>query len=363
MVRASRYLGILGLFLTRAAASCSPLTFSITTEAENVVFGNLPDPKNATAVKKYFVDSLTQGPNITGTQHTTGTFRISARFCAPPAGVKPLGTLQLLVNGITYNKALWTGFGFPEYDWEAFATRKGYYTLAIDRIGHGESDKPDPFAVTQGPTHVSLLHEVIQLVQSGDCGIPVPDKIAYVGHSYGAALGNHLGLAHPDDVDAYVLMGYSDTINVDVSLLSSLDPAATLFRRFKGVPFGYLTFATEAARTSVLYGGAFDPAVARRDFEKQDTISVGELFSPGLDRVVTPFDGPVFVITGDVDFFFCHVEGPDACGEALRETGRKLYPDAKYEYEVVPNAGHLLTTQKSARGVFKSVHSWLDKVL
>jgi hypothetical protein len=47
-----------------------------------------------------------------------------------------------------------------------------------------------------------------------------------------------------------------------------------------------------------------------------------------------------------LDFFFCH-DGPDACDETLSGTGR-LYPQAKFEYKVVANTGHLLMLQDAA---------------
>ena len=356
------FVELLGLFAAGAAAACSPVVFTVTFESENVVFGNPPDPNNATAIKEFFNTSLTEGPNIVGTQPTSQTVEISGRYCSPPVGVKQIGVLQLLVHGITYTKDLWSGFGLSdEYDWEHFATSKGYHTLAIDRLGHGQSTKPEPLAVTQGPAHVSVLHELIQQIRSGSHPeIVEPEKLVYIGHSYGSAMGNRLSFAHPADVDVYVLTGYSDTVNVPVDALD-LDPAAAVLPRFAGLPLGYFTFESQSARTRVFYDGPFDPAVAAHDFEVQDTVSVGELFSPGLDRVVTSFTGPVFLITGDKDFFFCS-DGPPACDAVLSGTAR-LYPDARFEYEVVKNAGHLLTTQKSSRKVFQSVHKWLSRVL
>jgi hypothetical protein len=157
-----------------------------------------------------------------------------------------------------------------------------------------------------------------------------------------------------------VLTGYSDTVNITVDNLD-LNPAAAVFPRFSGVPLGYFTFKTQSIRTRALYDGPYDPAVAAHDFEVQDTVSLGELFSPGLDQAVTSFAGHVFLITGDKDSIFCS-DGPSVCDAVLSGTTR-LYPDARFEYEVVKNAGHMLTLQKSSSKVMQSVHKWLSRVL
>jgi pimeloyl-ACP methyl ester carboxylesterase len=354
--------GALGLFAGTAAAGCAPVSITTTVTAENVLLGNLPDPSNATDVKSYFDATLMQGPTIIGTSSVAGTYHISGRYCSPPEGVNPLGTVQLLVHGITYTKELWSGFGLsPQYDYESFATARGYHTLSIDRLGHGESDKPDPFAVTQGPTHVAILHDIIQQVRAGTVpGVAPPQKLAVVGHSYGSAMANHLALAHPSGVDAYVLTGFSDVPpeSLPVSALLDAIPAATQGSRFQGVPLGYFAFATESFRNQVFYDGPFDPTVAAYDFSVQDTVSAGELFSTGLERVVTPYAGPVLMITGDADFFFCPGEGPESC-EAVMKSGARLYPQGDFEYVVLKGAGHLLMTQGGAQEFFERVHEWL----
>ena len=44
----------------------------------------------------------------------------------------------------------WTGDGFEEqYSWVAAASKAGYPTLAIDRLGNGDSSHPDPLLTVQ----------------------------------------------------------------------------------------------------------------------------------------------------------------------------------------------------------------------
>jgi hypothetical protein len=49
----------------------------------------------------------------------------------------------------------------------AYASQQGYPTLAIDRLGNGDSDHPDPLLVVQMPAHAEIAHRVIQLAKAG----------------------------------------------------------------------------------------------------------------------------------------------------------------------------------------------------
>jgi pimeloyl-ACP methyl ester carboxylesterase len=79
--------------------------------------------------------------------------------------------LEVLVHGITYNKEMWAGLNVEageEYNWHSFANRRGYHTLAIDRLGHGTNpERPDPFSVVEGPFQVEIMHQLITLLRTG----------------------------------------------------------------------------------------------------------------------------------------------------------------------------------------------------
>ena len=68
----------------------------------------------------------------------SGDYEMSARLCEPATGIQRRETLQLLIHGATFNKAMWD---FPykpeEYSWTRSMTNAGYTTLAIDLIGKG----------------------------------------------------------------------------------------------------------------------------------------------------------------------------------------------------------------------------------
>jgi pimeloyl-ACP methyl ester carboxylesterase len=93
----------------------------------------------------------------------------------------------------------------------AYASHQGYPTLAIDRLGNGDSDHPDPILVVQMPAHAEIAHGVVQLAKAGTSPLPRAfDKVIYVGHSFGSLIGNLMNEKYPDAVDATVLTGWSD---------------------------------------------------------------------------------------------------------------------------------------------------------
>lgn len=122
---------------------------------------------------------------------------------------------------------------------------------------------------------------------------------------------------------------------------------------------GYLTVVNESDRSAAFYGGSFDQHLAALDFVREDTVTVGELLSPGLEPVSTGYRGDVLVMTGDKDVLFCP-GGPSTCADVLRGTGI-LFQNSSYSYALIPNTGHCLTLHKSAPLVMEVAHNWLRK--
>jgi hypothetical protein len=92
---------------------------------------------------------------VSGSQTLAGT------YCEPPVLNDNSEKLQVLFHGITSNRDFWSALGgtslcFPayqpgNYSWVEVAHSKGYPTLALDRLGAGDSSHPDPILVMQGP--------------------------------------------------------------------------------------------------------------------------------------------------------------------------------------------------------------------
>ncbi|KXX82335.1 putative cardiolipin-specific deacylase, mitochondrial [Madurella mycetomatis] len=335
-----------------------------------MVFSSPPDPNNQTDII-HFMRETWRGnmPTIDGTTTVSDTFTIKGTYCVP-ANVMAKDTLQVLVHGITYNKSMWAGMGFDsQYNWHHYANTRGYATLALDRLGHGENPQvPDPLTVVQPQMHVEILHQIFSAARSASSPVNVLgrafDKVVFVGHSYGSFLGAALGAQYPADADALVLTGYSsyldftDVIDADWVSATVLDPA-----RFANLPLGYVTMANETQRATTFFVGDFDAAIPPVDFAYQDTLTVGEI--GGLSAILgdaVAYTGPVLVATTVQDAFFC--EEPAAQCEAHLAATAASFPNASdYDYFAPDNTGHDLTLHYSAQDTFEQVHDWLDAKL
>jgi pimeloyl-ACP methyl ester carboxylesterase len=168
---------------------------------------------------------------LQGYQTLEGHFEISAKLCYPDSGLTT-SVLQLLTHGVTWDKT-YVGFGnkndtvstlindtcrywdlpYNNYNYSYVETgvRNGYATLAIDRLGIGNSSHGDPFNTIQAQAEVEALHEITQKLRRGAIqGISHRfSKIVHVGHSFGSIQSFWLSSLYPNSTDGLVLTGWS----------------------------------------------------------------------------------------------------------------------------------------------------------
>ncbi len=349
--------------------TCRPVSFLITTSAQNVNFATPPDPTNGTAIIAWYQEAAgdpssapTDGTNTVG-----GTFHIAGTYCQPRGRVR--NVIQVLIHGATYSKSYWTGLGLAdEYNWPRFAARRGYATLSIDRVGHGGSTPHlDPVQGEQVNIHTEVVHKIITSIK-GVVGNPLGRRfhqVIVVGHSYGTTVGTALAAAHGGDIDAYVATGFSTTLDIPTSVTLALDVADAktfLPLRFGALPPGYMVFQHESVRENAFYAGAYDPAVASYDFSVQETTTPGELLVQGVAFApVVGFTAPVMVVTGAEDHIYCNPNQGDC--NTLLAASSFVFPDTvNYAYYAPPSTGHDIVLHYSAPTTFTVVHNWLDGI-
>ncbi|ELU39169.1 alpha/beta hydrolase family domain-containing protein [Rhizoctonia solani AG-1 IA] len=102
-----------------------------------------------------------------------GTYNIWSQVCHPK------GVQGQVIN---FDHSYWE-FGYSkEYNFIEAANKAGYAVLTYDRLGVGQSDKPDGVNIVQSSTEVEILHQFIQ--QSRASG--KYSKISGIGHSFGS---------------------------------------------------------------------------------------------------------------------------------------------------------------------------------
>jgi pimeloyl-ACP methyl ester carboxylesterase len=360
---------------------CSKVAFQIPATAQNAVFTSPPDPTNQTDVIEFMLAAFRGTPPPTsGTVAVSGTFTIMGTYCVPSnKSPNNKNALEVLVHGITYGKDYWAGLNatstIPEddlFNWHLAANARGYATLAVDRLGHGENpQRPDPLTVVQPQMQVEILRQIVTAVRSAQAPLNVLgrgyDKVVFVGHSYGSFLGSTLARQFPSDVDALVLTGFSTTRNFTDVLTVAWTAAAHHAPADGSLPLGYLTLEKEADRTSVFYAGEFDPALPPLDFVLEDTITDGEGAAiPVLLEPAPEFTRPLFIATGAQDVFFCNFGSVEECSTKLAQSRPDFFPavpEADFGVFAPDKTGHDIHFHFSAPETYAAVHDFLDAKL
>jgi pimeloyl-ACP methyl ester carboxylesterase len=218
---------------------------------------------------------------------------------------------------------------------------------------------------------VELYHDLVHQIKEGGVLPRRFQQITYVGNSYGSVTGNLIGQAYPEDFDELILTGFSKTILPSLPGVAAqgAKPAKDVDpEKFGSLPEGYLTTPDQQTRTNSFFGDPslvdFEPLVAQLFFERKDVVSAGQFVSTYVDIVEAPrYKGRVLVMTGERDQAVCgkgsSALDPDAkCGTLLAETG-SLFPNAEYNYQSIPRAGHALILHKSSQQSFYIAHEFL----
>lgn len=180
-----------------------------------------------------------------------------------------------------------------------------------------------------------------------------------------------MAAAYPEDFDAYVLTGFSKSVQPSLPGVSLNLPAPAALvepTRFAGEPLDYLTSTQEVALTNSFFGNPafvdFDPEIAHLFFLRRDVIGLGYVITIYLPSapIAPAYTGRVLTLTGEQDEAYCGlgsaaIEPDPSCGPLLAETG-ELFPAADYNYYAVPRTGHALILHKSAQTSFKVAHDF-----
>lgn len=330
-------------------------------------------------------------PRTAGIDNVNGTYslnqgrdgvHIRARYCEPTKKVAGRrDTLQVLVHGITYTRDYWSGLAAPgtkpgqdQYSWVKFAAEQGYPTLSIDRLCNGESSHPNGRVFCQLPFEAETIHAIIEMARKGR--LPKPcrpfKKFIYVGHSYGSLIGNGLAIQHPDDVDAYILTGFSQQVAqgmVGASTLPMFAPAALVAPgKYGSLDYSYLQATNKTGTQIIFYRGKYSNRILDYDFENRGTVTLGEAITGALGQFPAPsFKGAVFVLNGNEDAIFCQdsIEHGLAgfagnCSNGFSSSVGLSYPAArKFDFYNTANTGHCLNTHDTAQESFQQAHKFL----
>ena len=130
----------------------------------------------------------------------------AGQLCRPSHPGRRASTVQLLIHGATYGKTYWD---WPQqrYSYVRAALAAGYSTLAVDRLGVGETSRPASELVQSAEPNAFVLHQWIGALRAGRLRGVAFARVVSVGHSLGSALAVEESTTY-HDVDALVLSGF-----------------------------------------------------------------------------------------------------------------------------------------------------------
>jgi pimeloyl-ACP methyl ester carboxylesterase len=296
------------------------------------------------------------------------SYRVAGQLCQPHRGHEQ--ALQILVHGSTYNRSYWDfPFMSRQYSYVRHANAAGFSTLAIDRLGSGQSDRP-PGELVSVHASAYTIHQIVTAVRNGlvaDAdGHPLRYRqVLLVGHSFGSNISwTEAGIY--GDVDALVLTAISHDQTPPGAILTQiyaypaqLDP---LFANLP-LPSGYLTTVPGKRGEMFYYLPGASADVIAVDEATKDTLPLGVLFDQFTTYGLTSqIHVPVLNVVGDFDTLACELPSCTVAGTLVNEAGYYA-TDAAYTQLIVPNAGHSVNLHENAPAWYHQANVWAREVL
>ena len=315
------------------------------------------------------------------------TYDIHVQLCVPPNGSRK-SYLQLATHGAAFDSRYWDSAVEPEsHSYVNAALDAGYSILTYDRLGCGQSSKPDGYTEVQAPAELEILRIVSEMARSGEISSYASkssasydasvtfDKIIHIGHSYGSAITYALTATYPNISDAAVLTGFllnKETFQQRTTAFGGQYAPENDPKLFADSSSGYVVPGTPSdiqtgffsSRVNETTGiGGFEPKLLEYAFSIRQPSAGPEIGSANvliLDLPSAPqYNGPVLFMIGEFDFLMCLGD----CQNTYNTTEvNGMYPNAKdVDIYLQPGTGHALPLHNGAQVGFQATFDWLDK--
>lgn len=312
---------------------------------------------------------------------TSCTFNIHAQLCIPKSSKEGQGILQIATHGAHYDSRYWD----PQLDREKqsyveAALKAGYSILTYDRLGAGQSDKPDAYDIVQAPLELEILRQLTLMARNGTLynfagkekpidaafnKLPKPSKIIHVGHSFGSFITSAFIAKYGSLTDGAIITGFLENKYLGKSGMVSFNAeyAATSsppFRRSSG----YIVCQKSGIQT-IFFGGNPKTAFTKEMLDYGDAIKqpvpIGEFSSSyrisNLEG--SSFKAPVQYMLPEFDFYIC---GGDCKGLANLTALEIKYPNAAViEVAIQPNTGHAFPLHNNATAGYRLTFDFLAR--
>jgi pimeloyl-ACP methyl ester carboxylesterase len=299
---------------------------------------------------------------LAGTTQGPSAYTLRGTLCRPVGAGRPRAAV-LLWHGSAYRKTYWDPPGVDpgRYSPLRLLAGAGYLTVAVDRLGSGQSDRPPSEEVTADAS-AAALHDVVSRLRGDPAMRTGSGKVFVVGHSSGSTLAIREAAAH-HDVDGLVITGLLHTPGSGSDLFLAMLHPASKDPRTKDdptIPAGYKT-TTPGSKVLWHYGPNADEALLRLDEERLTDATPIHAGGFADEVFVGPprsleVDVPVLVVVGDRDLSHCT---PPTCPQAAAEAS--FYPKSPdFGIIVRPRVAHALNLHLDANMTTALIRTWLD---
>jgi pimeloyl-ACP methyl ester carboxylesterase len=234
-----------------------------------------------------------------------------------------------------------------------------------DRLGIGQSSKPDALSVVQAPLEVEILQSLVTMIKSGYFSNSTFSTVIGTGHSFGSVLTQAVTSKYPTSFNTAILTGFSTNSTGQLIFTTGLNLAVASQNqpyRFTSLSNGYLVSSSAISnQIAFFHAPNFDAAILNLAEATKGTVTFGELFS--LGSVIAPasnFTGSVAVVNGAEDLPFCtgNCSYPTNLAQAVFST---LYPDAKTTGAyLAPLTGHGFNLHYSAVAAYHYIQDFIS---
>lgn len=349
-------------------AMCVSGLVPVTVSTNSNIKLNFDLPQNQSQVTEAFLDMFSAGSTFAeqlagGSATVGGNYSIGASYCTPVNNTKP-SSVQILTPGIGFARDYWDYA--PGYSYADFAAENGYATFLYDRLGNGNSTKPqDGIQTVQGSLHVAILTYLATQLRQGHLAGTF-DKVIGVGHSFGSIITQGVTRNNPDLFDGVILTGFSTNFTgVPVTILGAGFAIASEVQpdRFNGLPNSYLLTDTMLGdQVGFFREPGYEPQLLTSYESVKVPVTFGELFSQATTSgIAKAYNKPLAVVNGGNDLPFCDGNCSYPTSQAANVRAA-LYPslnNTSFGSYLAPGSGHALNLHYASAGAFAYIQNFL----
>lgn len=286
------------------------------------------------------------------------THTVRGTLVAPAAALRSADAATLYLHAVTWGQYYWQFQGVEGYDMTRLLAEQGHVSVAVDRLGYGESDRPDGDGTCLG-SEADVAHQMVTALRTGsyrldgDQGVAF-DRVYTGGSSVGGLIAN---------LEASTFGGSDGVMNLSwgdfaASPYAGSEVFDATVRCIQGGDTGaepqYAVFAKDTRDT---FSFASATPEVRAAVPAPNPDPCGQLLSLGPALTVDTaqlgqVEVPVLVMFGDADAVF---PPPAADQQALRYTG-----SPEVTTVIIEGASHFPLVEANHLDAVSAIDTWLD---